>query len=143
NQKEPTAYQTMASDARIVSSFRVAKGFERCCEPPGNPLTRLGELGFTQVQLVLQFVQEFVADASLLAELNGGLAFDLQQLATDFDILVVERERREPARAFVQAVEPGAIVLREIVIYFGQFWLSVFTSALKVLQCGREDGASG
>jgi len=62
---------------------------------------------------MLQFAQKIVADAPFVAELDSGLALDLQQFATDVDILGVEHGRREPVGVvvFMQAGEPGAIVL--------------------------------
>src|SRR6201997_5702398 len=93
---------------------------------------------------MFQFAEKFVADVSFVAELYSGLGLDLQQLATEFYILIVGHGLREPVGAvvFIQAGQPGAIMLREIVIHFGQFWFGILTNLLKVLQCSLQYGAS-
>src|SRR5712671_4771499 len=68
-----------------------------------------------QVQIVLDLAQHLVADASLVAEPDGRLPLDLQQLADERGVLAV-RLRTVPVRRFVQRLQALAVVLRQVVI---------------------------
>src|SRR5215467_2773402 len=122
--------------------------------------TSLRELRFAQVQLTLEFAQEFVADAALVAELDGGLALDLQELARDFDVLLIEHGCKAVGgrvASFIEAGEAGPVVVREVVVDLGKLGLSFFTKSIsakftfagvsftqviEMLECGGKNGAS-
>ena len=47
------------------------------------------ELGFAEIEFPLEYAQNFIANAALITQLHGRLAFHLQQLAREVDKLAM------------------------------------------------------
>src|SRR5712671_1111753 len=67
-----------------------------------------------QVLIVLDLAQHLVADAPLVAQPDGHLPLDLQELADQSGVLAV-RFRTARVRRFVERFQALAVVLRQIV----------------------------